>query len=241
MIKIVVLYPKIMNIYGCYGNVIQIEKYLLSQGHSVEIKHIEIDDELDVTNADIIFIGSNNYMNLEAVLNILKRYKESFIDYINQGGVILATGLSSTLFGEKIKLLEKEINGLGIYNYNSELLSKSKITLQKFISKYDGFVRYYLGSNIDELYLRHNYEYLGTYNKKGKTIDEGIVIDNIILTTFVGPLLIRNPEIAITLTNKILEQRGLKKITQTLSNDYNSKKIRRELFRQIKNKKEKHL
>ncbi len=238
MIKIAILYPSVLNVYGCMGNMLQIEKKLGAYGVPFEIKTIDLNDKVNLGHIDMLFIGSPCHMHLKAVIKMLEVHKDAIQDFLNQGGILYASGLSSVIFGKKIVTDNEAIEGLNIYNYSSHMPLKSEIEINKVRSTYDGFIRYIIITNIKGIRQKHNYDILGVYSKRGETFKEGIVIDNTILTTSVGVTLIRNPELCAAIIGKILEQRGIKVPNKFFGIDEMSKKIRSELFRLVTSAKE---
>ena len=91
-----------MNLYGDYGNVVILKKHLEDQGFIVTIDKKSIGESIDFKEYSFVFIGSGTEKSLDAVLKDLKKYKEALKKYIDDKGIILATGNAFEAFGKKI-------------------------------------------------------------------------------------------------------------------------------------------
>ena len=60
-----------MNLYGESGNVIALQKALEQLGIDVSIEFITIDDEIDFSKYDLVYIGAGNEKNLLLALEHL--------------------------------------------------------------------------------------------------------------------------------------------------------------------------
>ena len=56
-IKIVHLYPDLLNLYGDKGNILTLEKRCLWRGIDAKIKTVKGEDEIDLSDCDILFLG----------------------------------------------------------------------------------------------------------------------------------------------------------------------------------------
>lgn len=75
--RIIHLFADLCNLYGDYGNVCGLKRALENKGQNVEIEYQSIDDEIDVSGADFVFIGSATERNQKVALNYLQSYKHN--------------------------------------------------------------------------------------------------------------------------------------------------------------------
>ena len=103
-ITIVHLFYDLMNLYGESGNILALEKCLMSQGISVEVKNVSLNNPLDLTDVDIIYIGSGTESNMIMALDYLKRHKDEIYQAFVSNKFFLVTGNAIEMFGKSIFL-----------------------------------------------------------------------------------------------------------------------------------------
>ena len=100
--RIIHLFADLCNLYGDYGNVCGLKRALENKGQNVEVEYQSIDDEIDVSGADFVFIGSATERNQKVALDYLQSYKDNIKTALDNGTVILATGNSFEIFGQSV-------------------------------------------------------------------------------------------------------------------------------------------
>ena len=75
--RIIHLFADLCNLYGDYGNVCGLKRALENKGQNVEVEYQSIDDEIDVSGADLVFIGSATERNQKVSLEYLQGYKDN--------------------------------------------------------------------------------------------------------------------------------------------------------------------
>ena len=99
-ISIAHLYPKLLNIYGDFGNVLTIKKRCEFRGINVNLSQIEVGDEIDISKYDFYFIGGGqDKQQIEVSFELKKREKELQEASLNNA-VFLAICGGYQLFGE---------------------------------------------------------------------------------------------------------------------------------------------
>ena len=83
-INILHLYYDLMNLYGESGNIKAIEYYLTQQNIKTNIIQKSINDNIELGNIDLIYIGCATETNQLIALNHLKQYKEELKEYIEK-------------------------------------------------------------------------------------------------------------------------------------------------------------
>ena len=100
--RIIHLFADLCNLYGDYGNVCGLKRALENKGQNVEVEYQSIDDAIDISGADFVFIGSATERNQKVALNYLQSYKDNIKTALDNGTVILATGNSFEIFGQSV-------------------------------------------------------------------------------------------------------------------------------------------
>lgn len=212
MITIAHLYYDILNLYGESGNVKALKMALESVGIDVTVKLLTTDDLLDFTNYDFVYLGMGTEENQILALKHLLTYKEEIKTAIINGTFFLATGNAMELFGKYIINQEdKKVKTLQIFPYTAklekfrmvdEVLATSSLVPSPILGFQNQFgvitdskkpiftMKRGIGSypnSKQEGY--HDYHFFGTY--------------------FIGPLLIRNPELLEYFCKELCKQKKI--------------------------------
>ena len=183
-IKILHLFPRLLSLYGEYGNIAVLKAAL----EGCAVTECE-DGNADFENYDFIYIGSGTEDNLMVALERLLPHAEKIAASI-KSKVWLATGNAMALFGKA--LAEKP--ALGIFGYETHIDDKRYLgdVLTEGSPETLGFINTscrYEGMENPLLQLVLNKE-LG--NDK-KSPAEGIREGNFFGTQLIGPFLAKNP------------------------------------------------
>ena len=84
------LYPKLLNIYGDWGNVLTIKSRCEWRNIDVKIDSIGIGDTIDIKKYDIYFLGGGQDQQQIAVSKELQKHKSSLQDAADEHAVFLA-------------------------------------------------------------------------------------------------------------------------------------------------------
>ena len=194
------LYYDLMNLYGEIGNIKALKYNLEKENVKVVVDKLTINDNIDFSKYDLLYIGSGTENNELMVLNDIKKYKNELKQYIEDNKFIIATGNSIELFGKTI-FNKKEYKALNIFNYSSKLVDKrivgDVIIKMKNIKKdIVGFQN--RGSIIED----NNYPLFESEHNLG------ISYKNFYGTYILGPILVRNPELNKYLIGKLLKSKN---------------------------------
>ncbi len=196
-VNILHLYYDLMNLYGEYGNIIALRDAFKLQGIEVNIDKKSLGDTIDFMKYDIVYIGEGSEYNQELVRQDLLKYKAELNAYIESYKILIATGNSYELFGDKIDKKE----ALGIFHFKSfyksittdvgDRIVNEEIMDTDFLgSPVVGFVNRNSVNDIKDGYL---FKVRKGYGNDIKDKFEGIHYKNFYGTYLLGPLLIRNP------------------------------------------------
>ena len=230
-IRIAYLYPRYLNIYGNGGNILALKKRCLWRGISADVVDIDIDERIDISDFDIIFVGGRLNQKLQYVAQKIIAYKNWFQEESNNGRVFFGVDGGYQLFGKYFTLENKEkVEGLGILdiytefgqcNFVGNVFGNSSIIPS---GKIIGF------ENHNTLtYLETGTIPMGTvvngFGNNGKDKTEGAVKNNVFGTYLHGAFLPKNPEFADFLITKALEQKYNNNIVLTPLDDEIEKKL----------------
>ena len=70
------------------------------RGIDAEVKEFDLNNEIRLFQLDIVLLGGGSDREQLLVCNGLKRIKKDFIDYVEQGGVVLAICGGYQLLGD---------------------------------------------------------------------------------------------------------------------------------------------
>jgi len=204
-INIIHLYYDILNLYGESGNIKAIKSYLEKQNIKVNIKLISIDDEINLENVDLIYIGCGTENNLKLILPHFIKYKEEVKNFIKMKKFVISTGNSIELFG---KMVGKD-KALGIFDYTSK---KTDIRIVNEVLFRTNFIKNNIigfqnqGSNINNIKENNLFDVIKTSNC---SLDkhEGYTYNNFYGSYLIGPLLVRNPDLLVYIINKLIKEK----------------------------------
>lgn len=204
-IKILYLYPDMLELYGDYGN-IQVLKYRIEKrGYNVIINTYSIGDIAPVfEDYDLIFAGGGADNEQNILSDDLLKYKNSIKNAVQNGVFFLLICGAYQLFGKYYKDVEGNIiSGLEVFDYYTEAIENRQkrcignivieTTLNNINTKIIGFEN-------------HGGQTFNVSNPFGKVLygngnrfedsEEGFFQKNIIATYLHGPLLSKNPILA---------------------------------------------
>ena len=203
-LKILYLYPDLLELYGDYGN-IQILRYRIEKrGYKAIIDRYCINDEApDFDSYDLIFAGGGADNEQSILAKDLIQYQDSIKQAVNNGIFFLLICAAYQLFGKYYKGVEGNIvDGLNIFDYYTEAIADRKkrcignIVIEANLNgkktKVIGFENH--GGQTFNISNSFGEVLFGNGNKFGDS-KEGFFLDNVIATYLHGPLLSKNPDV----------------------------------------------
>ena len=192
--KILHLFHDLMNLYGEYANTLALQKALTEKGRAAEIEKLSIDDTFDFSDFDLIYIGSGTEKNQKVALEYLRPYAEQLKTALDGGKLILATGNSFEMFGEKIiDRNGKDHEGLKLFGFTvtegAERIVED-VSAEFEENKVIGFIN--KASKIEGVESPFFVIKQGVGNSDSSPNVEGIRQGGFYGTHIIGPLLMRN-------------------------------------------------
>ncbi len=201
------LYYDILNLYGASGDVKAIKNYLEKQNIKVNIKFMTLNDEINLDDIDILYIGGGTENNQDLVLKHIKKYKKEILKYIEDNKLLIATSNSIELFGKTIDTKK----ALNIFDFNSTRVSFRIVdeAYFKFLNiPIIGFQNQ--GSVIKDIKENNLFEVLRGTGSFPKSKFEGYHYKNFYGTYLIGPILARNPKLLVYLMNNLIKSKDKK-------------------------------
>lgn len=217
-IKILYLYPDMLELYGDYGN-IQVLKYRIeSRGYKAIIDRYSIGDTApNFNDYDIVFAGGGADNEQSILAEDLVKYKDNIKEAVNNGVFFLLICGAYQLFGKYYKGVEGNIiPGLEVFDYytvanpdrkkrcignivieanlcaNNISDADSNDVLENLKTKVIGFENH--GGQTFDISNSFGNVLFGNGNKFGDS-EEGFFKNNVIATYLHGPLLSKNPKL----------------------------------------------
>lgn len=116
-VKLYHLYPDAMNLYGDLGNVIAIQKRCEWRDIEFEVIEVKIGDPIDLSDADIIFMGGGQDRGQKIIFNDLAKRAPEIKNRIESGMPALLICGGFQLFGKFFRTKEgTEIPGISVFD-----------------------------------------------------------------------------------------------------------------------------
>ena len=202
-LNIIHMFPDLLNLYGDKGNIECMRRRLTWRGFDVNItEHTSrsgsenIDMDIDLDSAGIIFIGGGSDREQVIVSEKLLQRKAELTAYVERGGVLIAVCGGFQLLGNYYKTADGKIEGLGILDIYTErsnkrlignVAIKSTLSPTPIIGFENHAGRTYIGGHMPLG------EVLSGRGNDGTSGEEGVLYKNVIATYLHGPLLPKNP------------------------------------------------
>lgn len=229
-IKILYLYPDMLELYGDYGN-IQVLKYRIeSRGFTAIIDRYSIGDDVpDFNDYDIVFAGGGADNEQNILADDLIKYKDNIKEAVNNGVFFLLICGAYQLFGKYYKGVEGNIiPGLEIFDYYTEAINDRKkrcignivieANLNGIKSKIIGFENH--GGQTFDVSNSFGKVLFGNGNRFADT-EEGFFQTNVIATYLHGPLLSKNPLLCDYIIKYCLDRKYNENISlETLDDEF---------------------
>lgn len=238
-IKILYLYPDILDLYGDIGNIKVLKYRLEKRGYKTIVDNYSINDpKPDFKSYDIIFAGGGADNEQKILSEDLTKYKDDIKEAVDAGVFFLLICGAYQLFGKYYKGVDGNIiPGLEVFDYYTEAIEdRSKRCIGNIIieanidnkpTKIIGFENH--GGQTQQIENPFGKVLYGNGNKFGDT-NEGFMRPNIIATYLHGPLLSKNPELTDYIIKYCLNRKLKQEVELEKLNDEFENKCREQLI-----------
>lgn len=210
------MYPDLMNLYGDRGNLICLQKRMEWYGLACEIKSIHLEDKLDFSQIDMLFMGGGSDREQGLVYHDLIRKSDLLQEQISNGLPVLCICGAYQLLGAYYKSNDgKVMDGLGFFPLYTEgrpgrlignILIESEINGQP--ATIVGFENHGGRTYFSDDKLQGLGKVVKGYGNNGEDRMEGMICNNLIGTYLHGPLLPKNPKLADFFIQAMTSRRG---------------------------------
>ncbi|MCL2632501.1 MAG: hypothetical protein FWD45_05405 [Coriobacteriia bacterium] len=124
------LYADLLNLYGENGNIKVLAYSLRHAGFNVNVRYQSLADTLDLTDCDLLYIGCGTEDKQLLALNHLQQHRQQLKDYLDKNRLILSTGNSADLFGQRILIDQssgQQVEALGLFDYQAVRLVEREV------------------------------------------------------------------------------------------------------------------
>lgn len=207
-IKIMHLFPDLLNLYGDKGNIECMRKRLIWRGIDCEVVPFTTEDEgFDLSDIDIVFLGGGSDREQKIVCHSLLEHKSELKEFVEDGGSLVAVCGGYQLLGKYYKLEDEMIDGLDILDIYTEQgkgrLISNIVLEADFLSKPITGFENHGGRTYINGHKPLGKVLFGNGNSDGAGV-EGVVYKNVVATYLHGPLFPKNPELCdYVLTNAL--------------------------------------
>jgi len=200
-VKLLHLYHDLMNLYGDWANAAVLERELVNRGYEVRLDKKSVGDDVDFSGYDFIFIGSGTERSQLACMRDMVRFKAAFLEQIEKGVPVLATGNSHELFGNAITDCDgKKHEMLGLLNFET-MQTNTRVTgdciceslVPKMSDKFISFINRAGGSQTGD--IERPFAIKPGEGANFAASKEGIIYKNLLGTYLTGPILVKNPPV----------------------------------------------
>ena len=238
-LKILYLYPDILDLYGDIGNIKVLQYRLEKKGFKAVIDNYSINDtKPDFKSYDLIFAGGGADNEQQILSKDLIKYKEEIKEAVESGVFFLLICGAYQLFGKYYKGVEGNIiPGLEVFDYYTEAINdRIKRCIGNII------IQAKIGDKLTKVigFENHGGQTYGINNEFGKVLfgngnkfedtKEGFMQKNVIATYLHGPLLSKNPEITDYIIKYCIERKCKEKVELIELNDTFENQCREQLI-----------
>lgn len=243
-IKILYLYPDILDLYGDNGNVEVLSYRCNKRNITCKVDRYSIDSvKPDFCSYDLIYLGGGADYEQQILADDLMKCKEDIHKAFEQGVFFLLICGGYQLFGKYYKDSNgKTIPGLGVFDYHTQAsLNKRERCIGNIIIEAN------LGGKTTKVigFENHGGQTTGVSKPFGRVLlgngncfsgeHEGYIDKNVVATYLHGPLLSKNPELADHIISYCLSRQKDKKVDLPPMDDKLEEICRKTLFKRFLN------
>lgn len=213
--KIVHLYPELLNLYGEAANLLVLQRTLRAAGHAVDVESVALGEPIRLNHVDFVYAGAGTERKLELARRALLPSAEELRSAAADGVPMLFTGSAAELTARALHLptgetqpclgltdcdaVRTDTRQLGDVLYESPM---SEQLLAGFINK-SGYLRH-----VASPLFHARFGPGGILTEDGaEAPDEGIRTGNVLATYVIGPVLARNPWLKRRLAAWLIERK----------------------------------
>lgn len=206
--KILHLYPDLMNLYGDSGNLRVLARRLRDQGEEVTIDRLDPGQTPDFDRYDLLYMGPGTERSQKAALEHLRPHAGALRAALESGTHGLFTGNAASMLGREVVDGDgKSWAGLGLLDFVSREHRDTRYTGDAIV-KHPDLAEPLVG------FLNKCEDWEGRVEPLFRTVmgrgdfpagdGEGFVAGNFLGTHLIGPVLVKNPHFHSWLLRRLL-------------------------------------
>ncbi len=202
------------SLYGDYANVLALKRALEQSGEQVEIDRLSAADiprDIDFSSYDFLYIGPATEKNQAVAAKLLAPFRDGIKAALDGGTIMLAVG-TYEIFGKSITDSKGAVTeGLDLFPYHS--VQSEQRTVSDEQAEFGGIPVIGFINRCSEIYDIDEPFFTvkqGVGNSAADNTHEGVISGNFYGTHIIGPLLIRNPDMAGYFAKLLLERQEIK-------------------------------
>ena len=210
------LFPDLLNLYGDRGNVTVLRMRCAWREIPVEVREFYLDDEVDLSGVDLLFLGGGPDERQRIAYARLKALGDQLRDFVEEDGALLAICGGYQMLGKSWVLDGEQVDGIGVFGAETRRDEEPRgrlvgdFALESSLSKTPivGFE-----NHAGRTFLEAEARPLGRvvskcgHGNNDFSRADGAVYRKAIGTYAHGPLLSKNPEVADFLIAVALKRR----------------------------------
>ena len=210
-LRVLHLYPELLNLYGDSGNILVLRRRLEWRGLRCEVEEVHMGERARTADVDLVFIGGGSDREQRIVCDELRSQRQELVSFVEDGGCLLAVCGGYQLLGHSYLMGEEEVRGLSLVDLYTDrddprlignIVVESRISPQPIVGYENHGGRTHLGAGVEALG-----RVLYGHGNDGRSGEEGCLYRNVVGTYVHGPLLPKNPGVADWLIARALERR----------------------------------
>ena len=218
-VRLVHLFPDMMNLYGDGGNVLILRKRLAWRGVPVDVRRIESGDPVQLDDADFVFMGGGPDREQRAAAQALMAARDQLAGFVDGGGAGLFICGAYQMLGRSWFDGEDDVPGVGIFpavtrapradqqRLIDNIVVQSPLVQQPVIGYENHAGRTVLDA--DACAFGQVINHAGHGNNDDDRHD-GCVVNHAVGTYLHGPALAKNPQLADMLLTWACEHHALR-------------------------------
>lgn len=109
------LFPELLNLYGDRGNVTVLRMRCAWRGIPVEVREYRLNDEVDLSGVDLLFLGGGPDERQRIAYARLKALENQLRDFVEEDGALLAICGGYQMLGKSWVLDGEQVEGIGVF------------------------------------------------------------------------------------------------------------------------------
>jgi len=207
-VRILWLYPDILNLHGDRGNAMALVRVCRSIGVEPILTRVDRqEDSIDLDSADLIVIGPGELAVMGSIGGALTPYAQKLADMVDAGTPMLVTGTSSAIVARETRRTDSSsIPGLGLVDM--VVVEREEILGDDLILDAEGLELGGMQIRMTDMRLDPGQKPFATVlygvGNADHTDVDGACRSNLVVTNLLGPALTKNPWFARRLIDQAL-------------------------------------